>query len=451
MQTELPNETYIHHWNLGATAPLVFPVRVVCNTNDDDLVSNITANSRLPLKWVAVEPEHDGVAVLCGSGPSLVDTLPQIRHKYNNGAKVFALNGAARFLAENGILAHYQVIIDARERTAELVGPAREHLFASQVHPRCFERVPNARLWHLQIKNIESLFPPYEGPYVLIGGAASVGNTATCLAYALGFRELHCYGYDSSHRDNDSHAFRQPMNDDEPCTDVEFQGKRYRCSITMKLQAEKFQETALALKLAGASVHVHGDGLLPAMWNVPRETMSEGEKYNLMWQYDTYRNVSPGEHLVDTFLEVVKPHGEVIDFGCGTGRAALAMAAKGLSVTLMDFTVNSRDEAARSLPFVQHDLTLPCPISAPFGFCTDVMEHIPPADVETVLRNVCDAADTVFFQISTVPDELGALIGQDLHLTVKPHAWWREELQKVGEVTFERDLGIASLFVVRQA
>ena len=45
-----------------------------------------------------------------------------------------------------------------------------------------------------------------------------------------------------------------------------------------------------------------------------------------------------------------------------------------------------------------------------------------------VLRNVTEAARTVFFQISTVPDAMGVLIGHDLHLTVRPHAWWLEQL-----------------------
>lgn len=449
---QLPyHNTRLKHWNPGAALPLILPVHVICNTSDEALFENIEINSRRPGRWLESQPAHDGVALLCGGGPSIADTLPQIRLKVNQGAKVFALNGAARFLAEHGILADYQVLIDARKETSVLVGPAKAHLFASQVHPACWDYAPDARVWHLQIEGIEDHFPQdYDGGYALIGGAASVGNTATCLAYAMGFRELHCYGYDSSHREDKSHAYAQPMNDGDPCAWVDFRGQRYLCSLTMKLQAEKFQDTAKALKELGVKLFVHGSGLLPDIYNAPPEVLTEQQKYERMWQYDEYRTVAPGEHCVDAFMEIAKPHGAVIDFGCGTGRAALAMAEQGLAVTLMDFTANSRDEAARSLPFVQHDLTQPVPISAPYGFSTDMMEHIPPDDVQSVLRNVCDAADTVFFQISTVPDVCGELIGHPLHLTVQPHAWWREQLSQFGEVTFERDLGQSSLFLVRQ-
>ncbi len=444
-----PARTTIRYRNPSASAPLILPVHVVCNTPDELLHANIRENARRPGRWIASLPEHDGVAVLCGSGPSLNDCLEDIRARAHAGT-VFALNGAAAHLAAHGIVADYQVMIDARERTAELVGPAKTHLFASQCHPKCWEKAPDARVWHLQIEGIEDLFPEYPHGYALIGGAASVGNTAACLAYALGFRELHCYGYDSSHRDDRGHAFRQALNDGDPITEIDWNGRTYRASITMKLQAERFPVTAAALESMGARVYVHGDGLLPDIYNAAPETLSEREKYERMWSEGAYRIVAPGEHCVETFCGVAQPRGAVIDFGCGTGRAGLAMVAHGLDVTLIDFAANCRDEAARSLPFIQHDLTRPVPISAPYGLCTDVMEHIPTQDVDAVLRNVFAAAETVFFQISTVPDQMGALIGHDLHLTVQPHSWWLDRLQQFGEVTFERDLGQASMFLVRQ-
>ncbi len=447
-----PARTTIKYRNPDASEPLILPVHVVCNTPDELLHENITLNSRRPGTWVQVLPENSIPALLCGSGPSLADSIPEIRERQSIGARVFALNGAAQFLADHGIMPDYQVMIDARPRTAELVGPARSHLFASQCHPSCWDKAPDARIYHLAIENVEDLFPKdYPNDYALIGGAASVGNTATCLAYAMGYRDLHCFGYDSSHRGDAAHAKHQAINNGDPVTEVDFNGKTYRCSITMKLQAEKFPHTAAALESMGAKVTVHGDGLLPAIWATRFETLTECEKYERMWSIEEYRWVSPGEHNVDAFLDIVKPHGEVIDFGCGTGRAGVALAAKGLSVTLIDFTENSRDIEARGLPFIRHDLTQPIPISASYGFCTDVMEHIPPTDVETVIRNICDSADNVFFQISTTPDHMGASIGHELHLTVQPHVWWKAALSKFGEVTFDRDLGIGSIFVVRQS
>jgi hypothetical protein len=77
------------------------------------------------------------------------------------------------------------------------------------------------------------------------------------------------------------------------------------------------------------------------------------------------------------------------------------------------------------------------------------MEHIPPADVETVIRNIMTASGTVFFQISTVPDVCGGIIRQRLHLTVRPHDWWKDTFSGLGyTVTYDKQLGDASQFVV---
>lgn len=439
----------VKHWNPGATMPLILPVQVICNTSDEDLHANITVNSRRPGEWLAQASAHDGIAVLCGSGPSLADDLPEIRERVSAGAKLFAMNGAAKYLADNGLLPDYQLIIDPREATADLVGPAKQHMFASQVHPACFEKAPSASVWHLQIEGIDDLLPKYDKPFALIGGAASVGNTATCVAYTMGYRELHLYGYDSSHRDNQSHAFRQPMNDGEPCAQVLFNGREYFTSLTMKLQAEKFQQTARALEDAGCKVFVHGSGLLPDMWNAPVEDLTEREKYERMWAIPGYRNIAPGEECVGDFIAIAKPTGVVIDFGCGTGRAAIKLAEAGCEPILVDFAANCRDPQAQIYPFFQLDLSEDIPLRAEYGLCTDVMEHIPPEDVVKVIGNIMTSARNVFFQISTVPDMAGAAINQRLHLTVMPHGWWHDLFTQMGyTVAFHREGPDASQFLV---
>lgn len=452
---QLPySNTKITHWNPGAEMPLILPVHLICNTSDEVIYNNIRANSAIPgKKWIRLEEAHDGVAVLCGSGPSLADTLDEIRELAAKGAKVFAMNGAAAFLAGNGVMPDYQVMIDARFETADLIGPAKEHLFASQVDPECFRRVPDARLWHLQVGNIENEFPEYNDDYCLIGGAASVGNTATCLAYAMGYRNLQIYGYDSSHRNGKGHAFRQPLNDGDPCASVRFNGNDYIASLTMKLQAEKFQETSKALMDMGCHIEVHGSGLLPDMFNAP--PMEEKDKYEAMWSIPQYRQVAPGEEVADVFVRVadIKPSDCVIDFGCGTGRGARRIhELTGCDMLLLDFTSNSLDADIQGMDwftFLQRDISKPLDVHAKHGFCTDVMEHIPPEQVDAVISNVMNAAESVFFQISLIDDVCGALIGQPLHLSVHPYEWWLEKFASLGyQVTYSDGQEIAALFYV---
>lgn len=442
------------HWNPGAEMPLVLPVHLICNTSDDDIYANIRENSApADREWMKLADANERVAVLCGSGPSLADTLEEVREWKANGAVIFAMNGAAKFLNDNGILADYQVLIDAREQTADLIGPAKEHLFASQVHPECFRRMPTAKLWHLQVEGIEDYFPQdVTRGYFLVGGAASVGNTATCLAYAMGFRNLQIYGYDSSHRDGKGHAFSQPMNDGDPCAVVQFNGKEYTASLTMKLQAEKFWETSRALMNMGCNIEVHGSGLLPDMFNAPQ--LSEVEKYKTMWDMMVYREYSPGEETAQLFVDVVEPRGVVGDFGCGTGRGGLAIKNKtGCEVILIDFAPNCLDPQARPLPFVEWDLSKPkIPVIVDHGYCCDVMEHIPPEQVEGVISNVMAACSHgCFFQISTTDDNTGVLIGQRLHLTVHGFDWWKSVFERLGyAVTWSEDKGEIVQFYVRK-
>ena len=443
----------VKHWNPGATMPLILPVHVICNTSDEDLHRNIRANSARPRqlerRWVKSEDAHSQIAVLVGSGPSMAECLGELRQHQTAGHTIFAMNGAASFLAGHGIIADYQVMIDPREDTSVLVGPARDHLIASQCHPAVFDALPHAKLYHLQIEGIDDDLPEYQHPFALVGGAASVGNTSTVLAYVLGYRNLHLYGYDSSHRDAQSHAFHQKMNDGEPNCVVTWNGKDYRTSLTMKLQAEKAQDTLRLLEGEGVKITVHGTGLLPDMWNTPPEVLPEREKYVRMWAIPGYRRLAPGEDAAATFLDIVKPDGLVIDFGSGTGRGALAISKAGVDVFMIDFASNCRDNEALHLPFLEHDLSEPCALRAPYGYCTDVMEHIPPGQVETVIRNIMGSAEKVFFQIATVPDNFGAVINQRLHLTVEPHDWWADTFQRLGyAVTWQHDLGMQSQFVI---
>lgn len=445
------------HQNPGAEHALVLPIQVICNTSDEQIYDNIRINSLRPGKWVKEEEAHFGVAVLCGSGPSLLDTLPEIHAQQILGGKIFAMNGAAAFLAKNGIIADYQVLIDAREETATLIGEAKEHLFASQCHPKCFEIKPTAQLWHLQVEKIDDVLPEYDDAYCLIGGAASVGNTATCLVYAMGYRNLQIYGYDSSHRLGKGHAFHQKMNDGDPCCMVTFNQQEYMVSLTMKLQAEKFQTTARALQSLGCHIDVHGSGLLPEMYRNPRlveEQLSEEEKYRKMWELPAYRDMSPGELCAAKFVDLVKPKPtyRIIDYGCGTGRGSLKLREfTECEVVQVDFVDNSRDEAAQDFLFYKCDLTEKIPVLGDYGFCTDVMEHIPPENVDAVITNILDSSPLVFFQISTIPDNMGALIGQQLHLTVKPHEWWKSKFEDMGySVEWEEKHNIAAHFLVKK-
>lgn len=446
----------IEYQNPDAKHKLLIPTLVLCNTPDEDIERNIRQNSVNYTEWLKLQKEHDRIAVIIGGGPSINDQVEKIKWLQDAGATVFALNAASRWAKRHDIEVDFQVIADAKEETSILVDPeAHRHLFASQCNPKTFAKVENPVLWHLETGSVEQFFPPErvkKGGYVLIGGGASVGNSAMCVAYSQGFRELHLFGYDSCHKDKQSHAYPQPMNAFIPTMTVKWGGKEFLTSVAMKAQAEKFQLTAQALKQGGCELHLYGEGLLQTMYHTKPTDVTEQQKYQLMWQYDVYREISPGENIADFYLMLVSPDSLIVDYGCGTGRAGLKFRERGHDVLLVDFTDNCRDEEALSLPFLQWDLTQPCPAKSKYGFCTDVLEHIPPNGVDTVIQNIMHSSELVFFQISTVADALGATIDMPLHLTIQSPEWWQQKFVDLGySVIWSEYLNIEGRYLVQHS
>ena len=186
---------------------------------------------------------------------------------------------------------------------------------------------------------------------------------------------------------------------------------------------------------------------------MPLAAMSEVQKYEAVWARPEYRVSAPGEHFINDFLRLTRPStgDTVIDFGCGTGRAALKLSEYA-PVLMLDFAENCLDQDVRSalgdrLTFRKHDLTEPMELTGTYGFCTDVMEHLPPEQVDTVLRNICTAALKIYFNISTMQDNMGVLIGETLHLTVQPMEWWKAKLESLGfRIDYSRDMGVSAIF-----
>jgi ribosomal protein L11 methylase PrmA len=152
--------------------------------------------------------------------------------------------------------------------------------------------------------------------------------------------------------------------------------------------------------------------------------MLEVDKYTAMWNRPEYRRYSPGLECVETLLNFTgNQRGTLIDFGCGTGRASVELQKLGFDVIAVDFAENALDEGS-PIPLRLADITRPLNITAKYGLCADVMEHIPTDIVDAVLYNISVAVDECLFKIESEADVLGKLIDQKLHMTVKPHTWW---------------------------
>ena len=417
--------------NLDDTIP------IVCNTEDHEIFGNITAAVARDLPWLQLAEPHDGVAVIVGGGPSMKPLLPMIAGHKAAGQAIFAVNGTIPTLASVDVTPDYFVLLDARAHNQGFVHPnkATKYLIASQCSDGVFEALggQDVTVWHPAYPGIQD----YIGDRLcaLIGGGTTVGLQAMSIAFCMGYRSIHLYGFDSSYSNGEGHAYAQAANAEDPRESYWVGGKEYIAAPWMARQAMEFQTAAQQLAEEDAIIQVHGHGLLPAIakaMSEPPAAMSEVQKYQAMWQTPLYREIAPGEAFAPHFIEIADPKltDVIVDFGCGTGRGGQKIAdLTRCEVQLVDFADNCRDKG-NNLPFTVADLTKPIGVIGNIGYCTDVMEHIPPEDVPDVIRNIMDCVDSCYFKIALFDDSMGKLIGHPLHLSVFPSEWWQSKFSE---------------------
>jgi hypothetical protein len=247
-------------------------IKVCCNTDGDRTKEHVKSAAARNLAVVQALEPNARHAVIVGGGPSLKWNWTEIFYWISEGADIFALNGTAKFFNDRCILPTFQVMVDPREANVSMLGKAKEYLIASQCHPAVFDAVnpDNTGLFHM-VGSAQGLV---DG--TLIGGDITVGLVAPCLAYTLGYRSMHLYGYDSSYADGDHHAYNQDQTDQEQMTlevfaQVDGRMVPFTTNYAMAKQAELFPRTAELLCNHGAVITVHGTGLLPTIANSLRK------------------------------------------------------------------------------------------------------------------------------------------------------------------------------------
>lgn len=239
-------------------------IDVFCVAPDEELFSHIRENCAFTQRWAKNVSAHEGAAVIVGGGPSLRSRIDGIRKRQALGQTIFALNGAARFLNESGVVPDYQVMLDPQAFVKDLIAPAKTYLVASQCHPDVLKAVPNAILWHLAVEGAQEQLPEHADDYCLVGGGVTVGLSSLCLVYSMGFRKLHLYGFDSSF-ENQGHAYGSPMSAASHGVRVMLGSRRFVSTLTLIRQAQDFPRVCDDLIDRGCLITVDCDGLLRAI------------------------------------------------------------------------------------------------------------------------------------------------------------------------------------------
>jgi SAM-dependent methyltransferase len=183
--------------------------------------------------------------------------------------------------------------------------------------------------------------------------------------------------------------------------------------------------------------------------------LDERRRYSDLWALPDYAKYSPGERDVERFISTIEPRAgqSLIDLGCGSGIAGLKLGKDArLNVTWLDITDAGLFPAVPRARFIQSALWdhWPREWDYHYGYCVDVMEHIPPECVMLCIDRILSACRVTWFSVCLRPDAKGALIGEQLHLTVRPFNWWKTRMALLGNVLDARDLINDALFVVER-
>jgi hypothetical protein len=172
----------------------------------------------------------------------------------------------------------------------------------------------------------------------------------------------------------------------------------------------------------------------------PSRFRIEDDKYSYLWA-NGYRSAR-WKLLAKALLEKAKGvpgSPKLIDFGAGRGDAVAYFSRKGLAPTGVDIS-RFAVERLRKMGYPCFWSSLDSLAEIPdrgfeFGFSNDVLEHLPEDCVDAALsemKRVCSRS--LFLSICPTPSRNKSREGENLHLTVRPKAWWEERLGRIGTV-----------------
>jgi len=238
-----------------------------------------------------VQP-HDGEAVLVGSGPSIADEVERIRALKEQGHMVCAIKGAHDFLIGHGIIPDMAVAVDPQEKIAELYRHAHygvRYYMATQCHKAVFDALRGHKvvIWNVYTRSVkehwEKYFRKKNSPQRLhfVNGGSTSGLRSIGLAWVMGYRKLHLFGYDSCLKAGPDASLEELKAADlkiggvksrtEDVIAINADDRRFYCDPAMALQANEFLPQLE--HMWDMRLKAYGNGLIP--WIVERAALRD--------------------------------------------------------------------------------------------------------------------------------------------------------------------------------
>lgn len=430
---------------------------------NEDYIKNIRANMKLDLPNVKLESENDKIMVMVCGGPTAQFYLDDIRKKLKDPKYVvFCSNQTHNWLIENGIVPHYQFMIDPKKsKIKDVQKPHKDvtYLIGVCCVPEVFEALKDYKVKRLfslcglagedgrrDIDIVSALFDKDE--FVPLEGGTMAGLRAMTLANILGFRTVEFYGFDSGFfKETDDGApiyYSYKKDRGENVLECECDdGKMFLSTPVFASQAREFIKWKH--RLEWIKFIIHGDSftahinMLDDKAEMPKTKklisdymleMNKGlfskasrakDKYGndeYQKQFGTSGKLYAGQVAV-LAGGVVKKHGKttLLDYGCGLGTLKKHLPPiKGLEVIQYD-------------PCIEEHSKRPEP--ADIVVCTDVLEHVEKDCLTNVLDDLQKLTKKVcFVAICLTPSAKTYSDGRNCHLALLEHDIWYAKLRK---------------------
>lgn len=209
--------------------------------------------------------KFSGAVSIVGAGPTIRQTYTELK------GDVMSCNSALGFLLEKGIVPKFQMMWDAHPLVATFAMPHPDiiYLVAARCHPSVFERLEGCKIisWHAGgDHNITEFLQERSINEPMINGGSAAVTRCMYLAYALGYREEHLFGCDSSYSDEgDTHVNGSvvPEKDMQVWVGNGAGNKCFRTTPEWCAQIEEFKMIYQHFyNYCGATIEVYGEGML---------------------------------------------------------------------------------------------------------------------------------------------------------------------------------------------
>ena len=422
----------------------------------EHILENVAANAlRHDVPNLHPREYTNRIMVYVGGAPSLRDHLEDVKAKCEDDRyDVYTSNATCAFLLAKGIKPNYHLILDPTERKVKDLEYEEKVplVLGLQCHPKLFDRAKEKGVEVHKFlaasvtgedgksdKEVAQAALTKEDPQLMgIGGGSMCGTRMIYFATAMGYRRLEYYGVDGSVEVKDGnivkcYAYTKPRGENILETEAG-NGRKFFTTMSLARQGE---ELVLLLDLMpGLDVEIYGDSLMSNQlalykqarrrdpWCITPEYLAAQKEMHE--RYATQYGQTGNAHAPRVFMaaaQVLRKVGKcsVLDYGAGKGILKKAIL-----------------QAFPEIPGIEYLEYDPCvpgidspPKPAEIVFCGDVMEHVEPECVNTVIRHIHDlTGQLAIFSISLRPAAKTLEDGRNAHISLHGADWWRSYLKK---------------------